>query len=71
MFNRIQESIIRGGIAYKYKTTEIDEKTGKENIKQHNRHTKEIKGIDQQQELNKMVFNKCFALLALNNALRV
>ena len=71
MFNRIQESVIRGGIAYKYKTIERDEKTGSEKTKRHNRHTKEVKGIDQQQELNRMVFNKCFALLALNNALSV
>jgi hypothetical protein len=68
-FNRIQENIIRGGVKYSYRTTE-EGKWGNLRTKQHNRTTKAIKSFSEQQALNRMVFEKCFALLGQKQVIK-
>jgi hypothetical protein len=71
IFNVIQENVLREGFEYKFKKDKVKERfCWKQNKTiqytvpvQHNRTTKEVKGLDQQRKLNKMIFEKCYSLI--------
>jgi hypothetical protein len=63
VFNRIQESIIRGGIRYQTRKVETNQ-FGHEYNKTRNATTKEIKSIAKSIEYNTKLWNKAAALVA-------
>jgi hypothetical protein len=65
VLNRIQESVIRGGIPFVYNATSVNPDTGVTETKIKKGTTRQIKSIDTQKQLNDLVFDSTLELIGI------